>query len=133
MPTVGFQSAHQFVNQKSKIKNRQCLNALSFRKLEPFPSTLLSVLLAFLDARIARHQAGVFKGRTQVSIELKQRARDAVPDRSCLTRRSTAGDVDYEVKLAGRFSQLQRLTNDHSQRFVREITFERFSVYLDFA
>jgi hypothetical protein len=81
-------------------------NALSLGKLETLASTFLSVLFAFLDARVARYQTSAFKGRTQVGIRFEQRARDAVPDCSCLSRRSAARDVDYEVKLAGRFRQL---------------------------
>src|SRR5690349_5238363 len=76
---------------------------LSLRKLEALACALLSVLLPFLDAWIACHQAGVFEGRTQVAIILEQRARNAVPDRSGLARGSAAGDIDHEVKLVRRF------------------------------
>ena len=54
-------------------------------------------------------------------------------DRSGLARWTTAGHVDDEIKLVRGFSQLQGLTNDHSQGFVGEVTVKRFVVDLDFA
>jgi hypothetical protein len=80
---------------QSKIKNRQSKMALSLRKLEAFPSALLSVLLTLFNSWISRHQPGVFEGRTQVAIELNQGSRDAVTDRAGLARWTTASDVDY--------------------------------------
>ena len=75
----------------------------------------------------------MFEGWTKVGIELEQRSRDAMPDRARLARRATTGYVDDEVKFVCGFSQLQWLTNDHPQRFVGEVTIERFVVDLDFA
>jgi hypothetical protein len=133
LPIADFQfsnpvSQHSIGNRQSEIGNN-----LSFRKLESFPSTLLSVLFAFLDSRIARHKTGVFESRTKVGIEFEQRSRDAVSDRSGLARRTTAGDVDNQIKLVRGFSQLQGLTDDHSQRFVGKVSIERFVINLDFA
>src|SRR6188472_3441603 len=104
---------------------------LSLRKLEAFAGALLAVLLAFLDARVARNQARAFERRSQIGVRLEQRARDAVANSACLSRRAAAGDVDYQVKLAGGFGQLQRLPNDHAQRLVWEVTLKRFAVHLD--
>jgi hypothetical protein len=115
-------------NRQSKIGN-----VLSLRKLETFPSALLTVLLAFLDAWIPRHQTGVFEGWAQVSIILEQRTGDTVPDRSSLSRRAASGHVDYQIKLACGLGQLQWLPNDHPQGFVGEVTFKRFPVHLNFA
>ena len=106
---------------------------LSLRKLETFPRALLPVLLALFDPRIASHQTRMFESWTKVGIELEQRSRDAVPDRARLSRRATAGHVDNEIKLACRFRQLQRLTNDHAQGFVREISVKRFAIDKEFA
>src|SRR6185295_9258294 len=50
-----------------------------------------------------------------------------------LARRTTTFNVDDEVKFVRGFSQLQRLTNDHPQRFVGEVAIERFVVDLNFA
>jgi hypothetical protein len=93
----------------------------------------LSVLFAFLDSRIAGYKTGVFESWTKVGVEFEQRSRDAVSDRSGLARWTTASDVDNQIKLVRGFSQLQGLTNDHSQRFVGEVTIERFVINLDFA
>jgi hypothetical protein len=119
--------------QKSAIGNWQSAMLLTLRKLESFPSTLLSVLFAFLDSRIARYKTGMFESRTKVGVEFEQRSSDTVSDRSCLARRPTAGDVDNQIKLVRGFSQLQGLTNDHSQRFVGKVSIERLVVNLDFA
>src|ERR1044072_7592073 len=80
LPIV-FNSHHRLSNRKSAIGN-----VLSLRKLEAFACALLSVLLSFLDAWIARHETSVFEGRPQVTIILDQRARDAVPDCASLAR-----------------------------------------------
>jgi hypothetical protein len=106
---------------------------LSFRKLESLPRTLLSVLLAFLDPRIAGHKTGVLERRTKIGIVFEQRSRDAVPDRARLARWTTASYVDDQVKLVRGFSQLQGLTNNHPQSFIWKIAVERFVVNLHFA
>src|ERR1051325_597673 len=74
----------------------------------------------------------MFECWTKIGIEFHQRARDAVPDRSCLARWTTACHVDDEVKLVRGLGQLQRLTNDHSQGFVGEVAIERFVINLNF-
>ena len=71
--------------------------------------------------------------RTKVGIVFEQSPRDAVPDRARLARWATAGNVDDEVKLICGLSQLQRLANNHSQRFVREVAIERFVINFHFA
>src|SRR5689334_15506506 len=74
----------------------------------------------------------MFECWTKIGIEFHQRARDAMPDRSCLAGWTTTRHVDDEVKLVRRLGQLQRLTNDHPQGFVGEVAIERFVVNLDF-
>src|SRR5690348_17607778 len=98
---------------KSEIRQSTIGNNLALRKLEAFACALLSVLLSFLDAWIARHETGVFEGRSQVAIILDQRARDTVSDCAGLARRSAARDIDHQIKLVRRFGQLQWLPNDH--------------------
>src|SRR5712692_4180220 len=92
------------------------ISKLSLRELESLARALLSVLLAFLDPRIARDQARVFQCRPQVAVVFNQSSRNSMANRACLARRSAAGNVDEHIKLAGRFGQLQRLPNDHPQR-----------------
>src|ERR1043166_10077271 len=74
----------------------------------------------------------MFECRTKVRVVIPQRAGNAVPDRPCLTRWTTTSHVDDEIKLVRGLSQLQRLTNDHPQGFVGEVTIERFVVNLAF-
>src|SRR6476619_6683140 len=106
---------------------------LSLRELEALARALLSVLLALFDARVARHQTGLFQCGPQFVVVLNQRARDPMTNRPCLTRRTTAGDIDDDVKLGRGFSQIQRLPNNHAERLVREIGLEGFSVDLNLA
>src|SRR6476659_2609608 len=136
LPIVNFQLPIELLLSElrtSAIGNRKSAMLLALRKLEAFACTLLSVLLSFLDAWIARYETGVFEGRAQVSIILEQRAGDAVPNRTGLTCGAAAGDVDHQIKLARRFRQLQWLADDHAQCFVGEIALKRLAIYLDFA
>jgi len=68
-------------NQQSKIKNQF---TLSLRKLEAFPSTLLSVLLPFLDTGVAGYKTCLFQRRTKVRIVFKQSPGYPMPDRTSL-------------------------------------------------
>src|SRR6266446_9777305 len=121
----------EFLNSKSAIRNSQFSSSL--RELEALARALLSVLLAFLDPRIARDQSRVFQGRPQVAVVLNQSSRNSVTNRSGLARWSAAGNVDQHVELGCRLSQLHRLTNDHPQRLVRKIHIERSAINLKVA
>src|SRR3954453_9879850 len=50
---------------------------LTFAELEPFARAGHAVFLAFLGARIARHQSGFAQPRTQFRVVLDERARNA--------------------------------------------------------
>src|SRR2546427_37519 len=100
-------------NKSSLIRNPQFSSPL--RELEALARALLSVLLAFLDARIACDQACVFQSRSQVAVVLNQSSRNSVTNRAGLARWSAAGNVDQHVELGRRLSQLHRLTNNHPQ------------------
>src|ERR1044072_276711 len=97
---------------------------LSLRELEALAGALLSILLTFLDARVARHQARLLQRRTKISIVLKQRAGDAMANCACLARRSATANVDQNIKFGRGLGQLQRLPDDHAQRFVGKILVE---------
>jgi len=109
------------------------LRMLSLRKLEPLACALLPVLLALFDAGISRDETSTLERGTKVGIVFEQGSRDAVTDRPGLACRATAGNVDDEIKLVRSLSQLQWLTNDHPQRFIWEIAFERLVIDLNFA
>src|SRR5712692_2674481 len=119
------------LNSKSAIRNSQFSSSL--RELEALARALLSVLLAFLDPRIARDQSRVFQRRPQVAVVLNQSSRNSVTNRSGLARWSAAGNVDQHVELGCRLSQLHRLTNDHPQRLVRKIHIGRSAINLTVA
>src|SRR5712692_904285 len=115
-------------NCQSKIGNWQSAMFLSLRELESLARALLSVLLAFLDTRIARDQSRVFQCRPQVAIVFNQSSRDSVTNRAGLARRSAASDIYEHIELVCRLSQLHRLPNNHAQSFVRKINLERSAI-----
>ena len=112
-------------NSNSEIRNP---TFLAFRELEALASALLPVFLAFFDTWIASDQTCLLQRRSQVAVVLHQRSRNAVTNCACLSRRTAALNVDQQIKLAGRFRQLQRLTNDHAQRLVGKILFKRLAI-----
>src|SRR5881227_2060188 len=72
----------EFLNSKSAIRNSQFSSPL--RELESLARALLSVLLAFLDPRIARDQARMFQGRPHVAVVLNQSSGNSVTNRAGL-------------------------------------------------
>ena len=103
---------------------------LPLAELEALARALLSVLLPLFDSRIARYQARLLQRRPQIAVVFNQRARDAMTNGACLSRRSAARHINEDVELVRSFSHLQRLSNDHAQRFVRKIRFECFPIDL---
>src|SRR5437870_12522675 len=101
-----FEIARVVPNCQSKIGNWQSEMLLSLRELEALARTFLSVLLAFLDSRIARDQSGLLQGRSQIAVVFDQCARDAVTDRSRLSRRSTTRDINENVEFVHRLRHL---------------------------
>jgi hypothetical protein len=106
---------------------------LALRELETLARTLLSVLLALFDPRITRYQSGLFQCRPQFVVVFNQRACDAVTNSPGLSRRTATSDVNNDIEFRRSLSQIQRLPNNHAQRLIREIGFERFSIDLHFA
>src|SRR4029077_16545869 len=102
--------------------------ALPLRILELLPGTRLPVLLALPHAGVAREQAGLLQRRTQGLVEAHQGAGDPVADGPGLPGRAPATHVDQDVELAERVRQLERLGDDHAQRFAREVVLERSPV-----
>src|SRR6266576_2223970 len=90
------------------------ISELSFRELEALARALLSVLLALFDSRITGNQSRMLQRWPQVGIVFEQRASDAVTYCAGLARRAAAGYVCQDVELVCGFSQVQRLTNNHS-------------------
>src|SRR5205807_1892864 len=110
--------------------NRQSTigNDLSLRELEALARTLLSVLLTFFDSRIAGNQSRLLQRRPQISVVFDESARDAMTNGARLSRGAAASDVYKDVELVRRLSQIQRLPNNHAQRFIRKVRIESFTV-----
>jgi hypothetical protein len=115
-------------DHKFEIRNPNSEVLLSLRELEALARALLAIFLALFDAGIARDQTRLLQHRTKVSIEFHQRAGNAMPNRARLARRATAANINQQVKLGSRLSQLQRLTDDHPQCLVREVLIERLAI-----
>src|SRR6476646_8192453 len=81
---------------------------LAFAELEALARALLSVLLALLDARVARQEAFLLQLRPKLEVVLDERARDAEAQRARLASDAAAGDRRQHVELIGRFGQGQR-------------------------
>src|SRR5579872_230017 len=106
---------------------------LAFRELEPFARALLAVLLPFVASRVAGQQSGLLQLRTQLGIELDQRASDPQPGSACLADGAAAIRENQDVKLLRHFRGEQRLTHNGARRFIDKIMFEGPAVYRDLA
>jgi hypothetical protein len=101
---------------------------LTFRELEALACALLAVLFTLFGAGIAREQSGFLELFAQLAVEFNQRAGNAVADCASLSCGAAAGNIDQHVEFRQRVGHLQRLADDHPQRFVLEIIVNRFAV-----
>ena len=76
-----------------------------------YKSHLQDIILALAFTRIAREEALRFQLRTQVGVELKQGAGNAVADGAGLAVGAAAGDVDADVQFVRRAGDGQRLSD----------------------
>src|SRR6266545_2312177 len=102
--------------------------SLSLAELEALARALLTVLLAFLDARIARQEARLLEPLPQLEVVFHERARDAEPQRAGLARDAAAGDRREHVELIGGFGHGQWLLDLGAERFGGEGLLDRFPV-----
>src|SRR5687768_3391483 len=98
---------------------------LPLAELEAFARSLLSVLLAFLDARVARQEARLLEPLPQLDVVLDERARDPEPQRSRLAGGAAAGDRGQHVELVGCLGDLQRVFDLGAKCFGGEGLLER--------
>src|SRR6185312_3732354 len=117
---------------RSEISNLKISN-LPLRELEALASAFLSVLLPLFDSRIARDQSRLLQRWPQVRVVTNQRPSNTMTNRARLACWTTAGDIHQHIEFVRRLSQVQRLANDHSQRFIGEVRFERLVINLDVA
>src|SRR5690349_3137221 len=101
---------------------------LTLTELEPLARSLLSVLLAFLDARVARQEPSLLEPLPQLDVVFDQRPRDAEPQRTSLAGNPAAADGCEHIELIGRFGNRQRLFDLGAKRFGGEGLFDRLSV-----
>src|SRR6516164_2317433 len=101
---------------------------LSFTELEALARALLAVLLAFLDARVARQEALFLELRTQLDVVFHERARDAEPERAGLPGDASARDRREHVELVGRLGYGQRPLDLGAKRFGGEGLFDGFVI-----
>src|SRR5215831_1494765 len=73
--------------------------SLAFAELEALARALLPVLLALLDARVARQEAFLLQLRPQFEVVFDQRAGDAEAQRAGLAGDAAAGDRRQHVEL----------------------------------
>src|SRR3954470_24557169 len=89
---------------------------LSLAVLEAFARSLLTVLLAFLDARVAGQEARLLQPLPQVDVELDQRPGDAQAQRPGVAGDAAAGNGRQHVELIRGFRHRHRLLDLRAQR-----------------
>jgi hypothetical protein len=124
---------HPFNAKQLAIGIWQSEMLLSLGELEALAGALLPVLLAFFDAWVTRDQTCLLERRTKVRVVFKQRPRNPMSNSAGLSGRSAAANVDQDIKLSPCFGQLQRLPNNHAQRFIGKILVKRLAVNLKVA
>src|SRR5579883_321440 len=97
---------------------------LALGELEALARPFLSVLFAFLHARIAGEHAGGAQPRPQFGVVRKQRPRDAHAQGAALAAGAPALDARDQIELRGEFQQPQRLARLNAQGLAGEILFE---------
>src|SRR5487761_2541105 len=101
---------------RSRARSRSALAVL-----EALARARLTVLLAFLLARVAREEAGALDRRAALRVDRDEGARDAVTHRFGLGRVPTAFDRRPDVVLVDDLDELERLAHDHARRVALEV------------
>ena len=81
-------------------------------------SALLAVLLAFLDARVARQEAFLAEANPKFFVEIEEGAGDAMPNGARAGGDSSPVDRGDDVELLDGLGGHERLAHDHLERFV---------------
>src|SRR5260370_20525964 len=96
---------------------------LTLRELEALARALLSVLLAFLHARIARQKSVLTQRRPQLRIEPRNGPRQSHAHRARLSAHAAAVSCHHHVHLVGDIGEFQRLDPVLPPRLNREKLF----------
>src|SRR4051812_29689765 len=110
-----------------------CDALLALRVLRRLAGALQAVLLALLDARVAREEPGLAQRRAHGFVVRYQRAGDAVANRFGLARRAAALHLYQDVKGALRVRQAQGQRDGLLVSQPRETLLQRLSVDDDVA
>src|SRR5215472_3430706 len=110
-----------------------CCKQLPLAELEALARTLLSVLLAFLAAGVARKHAFALQFRAQLGVELEQSAGDAQAHGTGLSIHASAIDGGDHAKVAAGFGYHKRLARRDALLFGDEILIEGAIVHLELA
>src|SRR5437660_959300 len=115
-------------------RSRQILaKRLTLGELERLARFRPAVLLALDGAGVARQEAALLQYAAQVGLEIRQRLRQAVPNRASLPRQTATGDGADHVILAGAGSSDQRLLDHHPQHRAGKVDFDLAGVDQDLA
>src|SRR5260370_1916289 len=97
------------------------IKKLTLRELEALTRALLSVLLPFLHARIARQKSVLAQRRPQFRVEPRNGPRQSHAHRSRLPAHAAAMRRHYHVNLVGDIRKFQRLERVMLPRVIRKI------------
>src|SRR5450631_3058182 len=112
--------------QKPANQNRRY--RLALRELEACACALLAVLLALLDASVARHQAISLERLAKLQVEEHQRACNSELDRIRLGADTAAADRGHNVKIRRGLGEREGTQSRNPLLFRHEINFERLVV-----
>src|SRR5262245_39662024 len=109
------------------LADRAAPPRLALRVLRRLAGPLEAVLLALLDARVARQQAGLAQQRASRLVGLGERARERVRDRAGLAGDPAPGHLGPHAELRPADGP-ERLGRDVLQRRARQRRVERLAV-----
>src|SRR5215475_11693369 len=92
--------------------------------LELLPGSGLPILLAFPHAGITREQAGLLEHLAEVLVELHERPGQAVSHGAGLPGGPAAADGGEHVELPQSVLDLERLGDNHAERFAGKVVLE---------
>src|SRR5260370_40928069 len=101
------------------------IKKLTLRESEELKRAILSVLLTFLHARIARQKSVLAQRRPQFRVEPRNGPRQSHAHRSRLPAHAAAMRRHYHVNLVGDIRKFQRLHHRMLPRVLWEILLDR--------
>src|SRR5215472_18846295 len=122
------------INQTlTETRHASSLRSLPFAELEALACALLSILLAFFGAGIAREEAFYLQFLAQLGVELQQRTGNPHLERAGLAVHAAARDIGVDIKSRNGLAGHQRLFHFHALRFRQEVFVQFAAVHLKLA